>query len=313
MNKGRKGQIDVLVIGRSCVDIIAIIDRFPEEDTKVPLYERIIEGGGQGGTAACCISRLGGKVAYWGKVGDDKEGYFCLKRLRDFEVDTSLVEVIPGGRTPTAYIFITRASGKRTIFYEKNNLPPLELTRLKELLSSPPSVVLLDPETTYLIGEVKDYVGSKTKIVYDGERWHPSVEEAMNWADFFIPSADFFPPEARGDRCTFFREIISLSSKISGQLVVTWGKEGAFFVADGILFQVPAPMVDVKDTTGAGDNFHAAFSLAVSRGFTLPEATKFSVAVASLSCRALGGRAGIPSLREAQLLAQSLKVVECPG
>ena len=56
-------KIDVLVIGQSCVDIISVVEQFPREDTKIPLLYRMIEGGGQGGTASCCIARLGGKVA----------------------------------------------------------------------------------------------------------------------------------------------------------------------------------------------------------------------------------------------------------
>ena len=32
----------------------------------------LTNGGGQGGKASCCISRLGGKVAYVGKLVDDE-------------------------------------------------------------------------------------------------------------------------------------------------------------------------------------------------------------------------------------------------
>jgi sugar/nucleoside kinase (ribokinase family) len=53
------------------------------------------------------------------------------------------------------------------------------------------------------------------------------------------------------------------------------------------------------DTTGAGDNFHAAFALAMARQYQLAEAVKLAVAVASLSCRALGGRLGLPTWEEA--------------
>lgn len=297
----------MLVIGRSCVDVISVVDRFPEEDTKVVIRERILEGGGQGGTAACCIARLGGKVSYWGKIGDDSEGKFCLKRLQDFGVDTHLVEVVPGGVTPYAYIFVTRHTGKRTIFYEKSDLPPLEGSRLKDMFSPPPPVALLDPETTYLMEEIKRRGGKKTKIVYDCERWNPFVEKAMGLADFFIPSADFFSAEK-----PLPERIHSFARGIAGQLVVTSGREGAYFIEDDVLFHVPAATVEVRDTTGAGDNFHAAFCLAISRNFTLSEAVKFSVAVASLSCRALGGRAGIPSLSEAMDVARGLRVERLP-
>ena len=42
-------DIDVLVIGRSCLDYIALVDQFPKENQKIPLEFRLAEGGGQGG------------------------------------------------------------------------------------------------------------------------------------------------------------------------------------------------------------------------------------------------------------------------
>ena len=92
--------VDVLVIGRSCLDYIAVVDRFPRENQKLPLKFRLTEGGGQGGTSSCCIARLGGRVAYVGKLGDDDEGLFCLKRLEDFGVTSEFIEIVPGGKTP---------------------------------------------------------------------------------------------------------------------------------------------------------------------------------------------------------------------
>lgn len=66
------------------------------------------------------------------------------------------------------------------------------------------------------------------------------------------------------------------------------------------------PHVNAIDTVGAGDNFHAAFALALTRDFDLHQAVKFSVAVASLSCREYGGRAGVPDWTEALEIADTL-------
>ena len=117
---GKLKTIDVVVIGRSCLDYIAIVDRFPLEDQKVPLEFRLTEGGGQGGTASCCISTLGGKVAYVGKLGDDAEGRICIERLNVFGVSTDFIEIVKGGITPVAYAFITVSTGERTIVNEPN-------------------------------------------------------------------------------------------------------------------------------------------------------------------------------------------------
>jgi len=301
-------DIDVLVIGRSCVDNIAVVERFPQENTKESLLFRLKEAGGQGGTASCCIARLGAKVTYWGHLGDDEEGCFCFKRLEDFHVDTEFVKFIKGGATPLAYIFITRESGNRTIIYEKNSLPKLIPQELSNILSHPVKVILLDPEVTYLARDVRNLAGDDVKIVYDCERWQTDIRNMMETADFFIPSFDFFQAaELNLSGLSFDRQMFRLDEMVRGELVVTAGAQGAYYLYRDQLFRVPAPSVEVKDTTGAGDNFHAAFSAAVSMGYDMPSAVKLSVAVGSLSCREYGGRAGIPDLAEARNLSETLK------
>jgi len=300
-------NIDVLVIGRSCVDNIAVLEQFPQEDAKMPFLFRMKEGGGQGGTAACCVARLGARVAYYGHLGDDEEGRFCFKRLEDFDVDTEFVQFIQNGTTPLAYIFITRESGKRTIVYEKNSLPKLSLDKLSQILVNTVKVILLDPEVTYLAKDVRKLAGDDIKIVYDCERWREDIRDMMAVADFFIPSFDFLQAaELNLAGMSLDRQMFRLDEMVGGALVVTAGAQGAYYVYRDQLLRVPAPSVAVKDTTGAGDNYHAAFSVAVSMGYDVPAAVKFSVAVASLSCREYGGREGIPSLTEARILAETL-------
>jgi sugar/nucleoside kinase (ribokinase family) len=300
-------KIDVLVIGRSCVDFIAVVEQFPREDTKVPLVYRMVEGGGQGGTASCCIARLGGKSAYYGHLGDDDEGRFCLKRLKDFQVDTRFVEFVQHGKTPVAYILITHGSGNRTIIYERNTLPQLKLDRLAQILTNPVTVILLDPEVTYLAQGIKKLVAEGIKIIYDCERWHDNMPDMMAAADYFIPSYEFLQArELIFDDLSFDQKMFRLAEMINGCLVVTHGAHGAYYLHKEHVIHVPAPAVSVKDTIGAGDNFHAAFSMAVSLGYDLSASVKFSVAVASLSCREYGGRQGIPSFAEANSLARTL-------
>jgi sugar/nucleoside kinase (ribokinase family) len=299
---------DVLVIGRSCLDIIAVVNQFPRENQKLPLEFRLTEGGGQGGTASCCISRLGGRVAYVAKLGDDDEGTLCLKRLEDFGVATDLVEIVKGGQTPVAYVFITADSGARSIIYERNRLPKLEINATLEQLIRHTGVVLLDPEVTYLGGQLKKLAGNKVKVIYDSERWREGIEDIMDTADYFIPSSEFLAAaELQVDEFSFNQKINKLNGMVSGNLIVTHGEKGAYYITDGSLYHVAAPEVIAVDTVGAGDNFHAAFALALSRDFDLHQAVKLSVAVASLSCREYGGREGVPSWEEALKIAGTLK------
>ncbi len=301
-------NIDVWVIGRSCLDYIAVINQFPEENRKVPLEFRLTEGGGQGGTASCCISRLGGKVAYTGKLGDDDEGRFCLTRLKDFGVGTDYIEIVRDGKTPVAYVFVTAASGQRTIIYERNALPGITIDQGIENLAAESGVVLLDPEVTYLGGQLKAAGGDNIKLVYDCERWRPGIEDIMDTADYFIPSSDFLDSDRLnfGD-LRFHQKLAELNRRVAGKLIVTRGEKGAYYFSSDTLYQVVAPAVNAIDTIGAGDNFHAAFALALAKGFDLHRAVKLSVAVASLSCREYGGRNGIPNMQEAMEVAEKLE------
>ena len=301
-------EIDVTVIGRSCLDYIAVVNRFPVENQKLPLEFRLTEGGGQGGTSSCCISRLGGQVAYVGKLGNDDAGRFCLKRLKAFDVNTEFIDIVSGGKTPVAYVFVTAAGGYRTIIYERNVLPRISIDdRLLKLVTQS-KVVLLDPEVTYLGAELKSAAEDEIKLVYDCERWREGIENVMDSVDFFIPSSEFLESEALnfGDK-PLHQKIVKLHKMVCGQLVVTHGEDGAYYIFDNRLYQVPAARVKVVDTIGAGDNFHGAFALALSKGFELHQAVKFSVAVASLSCREHGGRNGLPDWQEALAVAATLK------
>jgi sugar/nucleoside kinase (ribokinase family) len=301
-------NIDVLVIGRSCLDYIAVVNRFPAENQKLPLEFRLTEGGGQGGTSSCCIAKLGGRVAYVGKLGDDNEGGFCLQRLRDFGVTTEFVEIVIGGKTPVAYVFITAGSGARSIIYERNTLPKIKIDETLKKLVGQTGVALLDPEVTYLGGQLKKTAGSNVKVIYDSERWREGIEDIMGTADYFIPSSEFLEAdELQFHGLPFNRRIMALNDMVAGNLIVTRGEKGAYYISDNILYHVAVPRVNAVDTVGAGDNFHAAFALALAKDFDIHQAVTFSVAVASLSCREYGGRKGVPDWGEALAVAETLK------
>jgi sugar/nucleoside kinase (ribokinase family) len=303
-------KLDALVIGRSCLDTIAVINRFPQENEKTALESRLMEGGGQGGTAACCIARLGGRVAYLGKLGNDPEGQFCLKRLQDFGVNTDYVEIVPGGQTPVAYLFVTKTTGARTIIYEPNRLPQIAITPELGSLMERSAVILLDPETTYLSKKLKHQKEKKFKIVYDCETRREGLEEMMALADYFIPSMDFLREDHSSFRGSSVQQkIFRLKGMIGGELIVTDGPNGAYVLSEGRLVQVRPPQVTVVDTTGAGDNFHGAFALAIAKGFEMTRAVQFAVAVASLSCRGYGGRQALPDWNEAVTVADRLKSI----
>jgi sugar/nucleoside kinase (ribokinase family) len=110
---------------------------------------------------------------------------------------------------------------------------------------------------------------------------------AKEWAE-----ADSF--EEAGER---------LAPKTGGTLIITLGTRGSVaFTKEGLHHQAAFLMDPVVDTTGAGDVYHGAFALAIGQGKSLEEAMRFASAAAALSCRALGGRAGLATADEVEAL-----------
>ena len=64
------------------------------------------------------------------------------------------------------------------------------------------------------------------------------------------------------------------------------------------MIESPAFQVDVRDTTGAGDVFHAAFIWGLLEGMNGARILQVANAAAAMNCRALGAQGGLPSREE---------------
>jgi ribokinase len=65
--------------------------------------------------------------------------------------------------------------------------------------------------------------------------------------------------------------------------------------ADLAAVLVPAPHVDVRDTTGAGDTFNGVLAARLAAGDELASAVPWAVAAAALSVTEVGARGGMPN------------------
>jgi len=82
----------------------------------------------------------------------------------------------------------------------------------------------------------------------------------------------------------------ALKARTNAPVLITLGGDGALLDGD----RIPAPPVDVVDTTGAGDTVNGALAARLAAGDPLREAVAFALAAASLSTRSPGARAGMP-------------------
>ena len=81
-------------------------------------------------------------------------------------------------------------------------------------------------------------------------------------------------------------------------LTVTSGDRGSITVSHNNAFKTPAFKIQAVDTTGAGDVFHGGYIYGLLKGWEIKDTVLFASALAAMKCRKIGGRSGIPHLRE---------------
>ena len=77
--------------------------------------------------------------------------------------------------------------------------------------------------------------------------------------------------------------------------VVTVGADGAVFAEEGEAGHVPAPEVEVVDTTGAGDAFVGALALRLARGDSLGEAVGYAARAGAAAVTREGAQGALPT------------------
>ncbi len=294
-------MFDVIGIGRNCVDYLSLVDGLPREDTKVPVLEHLVEGGGQASTALAALARLGLKTAFAGLIGDDDPGRWSLCALEREGVDVSLVRVVPGLPTPAAQILVNTRTGSRTIAYLDSLAGCLspDLFSREDLLSC--RLLLIDPFGASVGAALAPEALSRgIPVIFDAERSGPFVEEMLDSCSHAVAAAEIVSALGAGSPDEALSELYRRGDKTAA--VITLGKEGSIGLGPEGFFRQAAFPVEVVDTTAAGDAYHAGFAYGVLRGWSLPRAMACGSALGAQVCRGLGGRSPLPRREEVAAL-----------
>lgn len=283
--------------------MLGVCEVYPQLDEKRPLEELSEQGGGQGATAAAAIGRLGAGVAFIGRVGDDTYGRNIVRAFGEAGVDTSWgLEIVEGGRSQFAFCVAEKGTGRRAIFWQPPGLGPVNPDHLDRERALDTRAVLVDGHHIEAGCRLAGWSTDKgIPVVADLERPREGIERLFEAVSFPILPEDFALSWSGAEDADGAAKV--LSSRTRGILIITLGTRGSVaYTPTGRHHQPAFEIERVVDTTGAGDVYHGAFAYAAARGENLPAAMRFASATAALSCRALGGRAGLPTLEEVERL-----------
>jgi sulfofructose kinase len=306
-NSSDKIEFDCVGFGMNAVDHLSILDPYPGLDEKVEVIESSMQGGGPVPTAMVTLAKLGAKVAYVGKIGDDAEGRFVKAELEKEGVNTDYLIKDKESKTAKAFIWVDKNTGKRTVALDKTRSNHIEISELKFIDSITTRFLHIDarkPEVDIFLSKWAKKLG--TKVSLDVGSLRPDVESVFSFVNHLIVSKRFACGFTRlSDPFSACKELLKKGFEI---VVVTVGENGCIcgsprgFTTSGAedeIFHSPGFPVKVVDTTGAGDIFHGAFIYGLLEKWDLKRTARFACATAAMKCRKLGGRIGIPNLAEA--------------
>lgn len=178
---------EIAGIGVTCIDHVSIVTRTPDgwEQCGPPLAQ----GGGLTATASVAAARLGASIDLYAAVGDDYHGQMVKRELAAQGVGVDGVLLLPGVRTPSAFIEVDSTTGDRTIYFSPGRYGALDETTLgfdPESVSGVRSLLVdsLFPRTAAAMARVARRGGAR--VVADLFRLDGPNEELVPLIDALI-------------------------------------------------------------------------------------------------------------------------------
>ena len=292
---------DIVGIGMSMIDLLKVVEHFPEDEGITEVIESRLQGGGPVPTALVAASRLGATTAIVDRIGADWRGDLVVHEYRAAAVNTDHLILEKDKTTTHGTVIVRQRDGARHVMFDTGDFTPLTEEELPlELIRSARILHLNGRHWPACVAAARAVREAGGEVSFDGgaNRFDEKHHELLPLVDIAICARDYLEQlTGSTDTGVQLAHLVGLGAKIAA---VTDGARGSWFAnREGItLHQAAFPVDPVIDTTGCGDAFHGAFLFAHARGWELHECATFASAAAALNATGLGGRGHLPRLEE---------------
>jgi sugar/nucleoside kinase (ribokinase family) len=288
---------DVIVVGELNVDLILNgLERFPEIGKEILARRMTLTLGSSAAIFASNISSLGARVAFIGKIGNDKFGEVVLESLQKNGVDVSMIKKDDHYGTGATIILNVEEDRANTTypgamdFLTINDISDDDLRKAKHLHFSS---YFLQPGMRNGVGKLFRAARELGLTTSFDMQWDPREEWDLEIGDI-LPHVNVFLPNEKElmflSGTDSLEKAIDIIRKYTDVLAIKRGNQGSMVCYGDELVSLPAFLnKNVVDAIGAGDSFNAGFIYKYISGYAIPECQAFGNLTGAVSTTAAGG------------------------
>ncbi len=299
------------IIGAAHLD--ALVEGFDENQLRqgsAPAQQIRLGYGGDALNEAVTLSRLGGDVDLVSKVGRDSAGDMVLAHCQSAGLSTAHIAREDGLSTSLNIVLIDRAGERRFITDPKGSLRALELPDVLPYADTFAPVVCFASlfvfprfraeELETLFSAIK----KKGRLLAADMTKRKNGERLIDLAGVWPYLDIVFANAEEAGLLTGLTDVADMARDMrgfgAGTVVIKTGAKGCYAASDTFTGAVEGCKSRICiDTTGAGDNFAAAFLFAHAAGRNTEDCARFANAVASICVEHLGATEHAVTLEEA--------------
>jgi ribokinase len=259
-----------------------------------------VDFGGKGSNQAVGCARLGARVSFVAKIGNDNFGEMALGLYREEGIDAAYVQKTDAAPTGVGFIVVEEGSGQNCIVLDPGAnelLVAADIAKAAAALDSS-SVVMTQLEIPVEAAASALECGRKTGAItiLNPAPVRPLPATVLGLVDVLTPNEKEArvlagrDPHADAEPEAIAQDLIRLGVK---QVVMTLGEKGALLFTASQRKHFPAIQVKAADTTGAGDAFNAGLAVSLAYGDTIERAVEFAIVTGAMAVMKEGV---IPSL-----------------